>query len=90
MKSSPAKLEQAVRQENLRDLLSVLAIGLAFPALDTLFGRYRFEVIARGELCKTYEELFHEGVLAEGTEAVAISGPNWKLPEFIIDKRYEE
>jgi hypothetical protein len=90
IKSSPAKLEQAVRHENLRDLLSVLAIGLAFPALDTLFGRYRFEVIARGELCKTYEELFHEGVLAEGKEAVAISGPNWKLPEFIIDKRYEE
>ena len=37
-KSSIAKLEQAVRQENLRDLLSVLAIGLAFPSIDTLFG----------------------------------------------------
>ncbi|WP_242489361.1 MULTISPECIES: hypothetical protein [unclassified Pseudomonas] len=89
-KSSIAKLEQAVRQENLRDLLSVLAIGLAFPSIDTLFGRYRFEVIARGELCKTYEQLFHEGVLAEGNEAVAIPGPNWRVPEFMIDKRYEE
>ncbi|MFJ5237289.1 hypothetical protein ACIP86_11250 [Pseudomonas neuropathica] len=89
-KSSTAKLEQAVRQENLRDLLSVLAIGLAFPSIDTLFGRYRFKVIARGELWRTYEELFREGVLAEGNAAVAIPGPNWEIPEFMIDKRYEE
>jgi hypothetical protein len=89
-KSSIAKLEQAVRQENLRDLLSVLAIGLAFPSIDTLFGRYRFEVIARGELWRAHEELFHEGVLAEGNAAVAIPGPNWRIPEFMIDKRYKE
>lgn len=89
-KSSIAKLEQAVRQESLKDLLSVLAIGLAFPSIDTLFGRYRFEVIARGELCKTYEELFHEGVLAEGNVAVAIPGPNWRFPEFMIERRYKE
>lgn len=89
-KSSIAKLEQAVRQENLRDLLSVLAIGLAFPSIDTLFGRYRFEVIARGEFWRTYEELFHEGVLAEGNAAVAIAGPNWRISEFMINKRYKE
>ncbi len=76
--------------KNLRDLLSVLAIGLAFPSIDTLFGRYRFEVIARGELWRTYEELFREGVLAEGNAAVAIPGPNWEIPEFMSDKRYEE
>jgi hypothetical protein len=87
-KSSIAEFEQSVRQENLRDLLSVLAIGLAFPSIDTLFGRYRFEVIASGELCRTYENLFHEGVLAEGNAAVAIAGPNWKIPEFMTEKRY--
>jgi hypothetical protein len=88
-KTSLAKLEQAVRNESVRDLLSVLAIGLAFPSIDMLFGRYRFEVIARGELCKTYEELFEEGILAEGDLAIAIKGPHWKAPEFVTEKQYE-
>ncbi|MDR8366578.1 hypothetical protein [Pseudomonas sp. JL3] len=88
-KTSLAKLEQAVRNESVRDLLSVLAIGLAFPSIDMLFGRYRFEVIARGELCKTYEELFEEGILAEGDLAIAIKGPHWKAPKFVTEKKYE-
>ncbi|MHC8290686.1 hypothetical protein ACYZUD_28530 [Pseudomonas sp. XS1P51] len=81
-------LEQAVKSESVRDLLSVVAISLAFPSIDRMFGRYRFEVIANGELVNTYEQLFEEGVLVEGDGAVAIKGPNWKAPTFVTNKKY--
>jgi hypothetical protein len=53
-----------------------------------MIGRYRFEVIANGELLSTYARLFDEGVLANGDGPVAIKGPNWKEPDFVIEKRY--
>ena len=65
----------------------VFAIGLAFPSIDQMFGRYRFEAIANGELVSIYERLFEEGVLAEGVGAIAIKGPNWKAPAFLVEKR---
>ncbi|RON19816.1 immunity protein [Pseudomonas frederiksbergensis] len=83
-------LEQIVKTECIRDLLLVFAISLAFPSIDRMFGRYRFDVIASGELVRTYERLFEECVLAEGVGAVAIKGPNWKAPQFVIEKRYVE
>jgi hypothetical protein len=87
MKSSDAALEQIVRNESVKDLLLVLAIALVFPSIDRLYGRYRFEVIASGELVGTYEQLFEEGVLAEGVGAVATKGPNWSAPRFVTDKK---
>lgn len=71
-------IEQIVRNEPIADIVSAFGVGLAYPSLDRMFGRYRYEVIANGELLKTYARLFDEGVLARGEGPVAIKDPNWK------------
>ncbi len=81
-------IEQIVRNEPIADIVSVFGVGLAYPSLDRMFSKYRFEVIANGELLKTYARLFEEGVLANGDGPIAIKGPNWKAPQFVIEKRY--
>ncbi|MFJ4192849.1 immunity protein [Pseudomonas sp. NPDC089534] len=81
-------IEQTIRNESLVDILTFFGIGLAYPSLDRLIGRYRFEVIANGELFKTYAKLFEDGILANGEGPVAIKGPNWKAPRFMTEKRY--
>ena len=81
-------IEQIVKNEPIADVLTAFGIGLAYPSLDRMIGRYRFEVIANGELLKTYAKLFEEGVLANGEGPVAIKGPNWKAPNFLTEKRY--
>lgn len=81
-------IEQIVKNESLTDILSAFGIGLAYPSLDRMIGRYRFEVIANGELLRTYAKLFEEGILANGEGPVAIKGPNWKAPIFVLEKRY--
>ncbi|MDQ0122376.1 hypothetical protein J2W17_001321 [Pseudomonas lini] len=85
---SVAALEQMVKSESVRDLLLIFAIGLAFPSIDQMFGRYRFEAIANGELVSIYERLFEESVLTEGVSAIAIKGPNWRAPGFVVENRY--
>jgi hypothetical protein len=81
-------IEQIVKNETIVDVLTAFGIGLAYPSLDRMIGRYRFEVIANGELLKTYAMLFEEGVLANGESPVAIKGPNWKAPQFLTENRY--
>ncbi|MHC8370331.1 immunity protein [Pseudomonas sp. MDT1-85] len=83
-------IEQIVKNEPIADVLTAFGIGLAYPSLDRMIGRYRFEVIANGELLKTYARLFEEGVLADGEGPVAIKGPNWKAPKFVTEKLYEQ
>jgi hypothetical protein len=83
-------IEQIVKNEPIADVLTAFGIGLAYPSLDRMIGRYRFEVIANGELLKTYARLFEEGVLANGEGPVAIKGPNWKAPKFVTEKLYEQ
>lgn len=83
-------IEQIVKNEPIEDVLTAFGIGLAYPSLDRMIGRYRFEVIANGELLKTYARLFEEGVLANGEGPVAIKGPNWKAPKFVTEKLYEQ
>lgn len=81
-------IEKIVKNEPIVDVLTAFGIGLAYPSLDRMIGRYRFEVITNGELLKTYARLFEEGVLANGEGPVAIKGPSWKAPQFVIEKRY--
>lgn len=81
-------IEQIVKNEPIVDVLTAFGIGLVYPSLDRMIGRYRFEVIANGELLKTYAMLFEEGVLANGESPVAIKGPNWKAPQFLTENRY--
>jgi hypothetical protein len=83
-------IEQIVKNETIVDVLTAFGIGLAYPSLDRMIGRYRFEVIANGELLKTYAMLFEEGVLANGESPVAIKGPNWKAPQFVTEQRYKQ
>jgi hypothetical protein len=80
--------EHIVKNESVEDVLTVFALGLAIPSLDRMFGRYRYEVIASGELLKTYARLFEQGVLANGSGPIAVKGPNWRAPKFMIDNKY--
>jgi hypothetical protein len=81
-------VEQIVKNESVEDILTVFALGSAIPSLDRMFGRYRYEVIASGELLRTYAKLFEEGVLANGEGPVAVKGPNWKAPKFMTENKY--
>lgn len=81
-------IEKIVQNEPLEDVISVFGVGLAYPSIDRIFVKYRFEVIANGELLKTYAKLFEDGKLANGDGPIAIKGPNWKEPNFITEKRY--
>ena len=81
-------IEQIVKNEPIADIVTAFGIGIAYPSLDRMIGRYRFEAIANGELLSTYARLFDEGVLANSGGPVAIKGPNWKAPKFVLEKRY--
>lgn len=81
-------IEQIVKNEPIADVLTAFGIGLAYPSLDRMIGRYKFELIANGELLKTYAQLFEQGVLANGSGPVAVKGPNWRAPRFITDNTY--
>lgn len=81
-------IEQIVKNEPLVDIVTAFGIGLAYPSLDRMFSKYRFEVIADGELLRVYTELFQKGVLANGEGPIALKGPNWKAPQFVREKRY--
>ncbi|MEG1039516.1 MAG: hypothetical protein RSE94_06300 [Pseudomonas sp.] len=45
-------IEKIVQNEPLEDVVSAFGIGLAYPSIDRIFVKYRFEVIANGELLK--------------------------------------
>lgn len=81
-------VEQIVKNESVEDVLTVFALGSAIPSLDRMFGRYRYEVIASGELLAVYTRLFEQGVLANGSGPVAVKGPNWRAPRFITERTY--
>ena len=42
----------------------------------------------KGALESAYTRLFAAGVLAEGEKGLAIKGPNWKAPQYMVEKRY--
>ncbi|RON70862.1 immunity protein [Pseudomonas fluorescens] len=81
-------IEEILKHEPIADVLTAFGIGMAYPSLDRMIGRYKFELIASGELLTTYAQLFKEGVLANGDGPIPIKGPNWKAPKFITERRY--
>ena len=81
-------IEQIFQNESLIDIVMAFGTVMDYPSLDRMFSRYRFEVIASGELLKAYQTLFKEGVLANGDGPVAVKGPNWKAPNFVTAKKY--
>ncbi|MDH2079683.1 immunity protein [Pseudomonas atacamensis] len=81
-------IEEILKHEPIADVLTAFGIGMAYPSLDRMIGRYKFELIASGELLTTYAQLFKEGVLANGDGPIPIKGPNWKAPKFITERGY--
>ncbi|MBK5375972.1 immunity protein [Pseudomonas sp. TH43] len=81
-------VEQIVKNESVEDVLTVFARGSATPTLDRMFARYRYEVVASGELLQTYAKLFEKVVLADAKGPVAIKGPKWKAPKLMTENRY--
>lgn len=81
-------IEEILKHEPIADVLTAFGIGMAYPSLDRMIGRYKFELIASGELLTTYAQLYKEGVLANGDGPIPIKGPNWKAPKFITERRY--
>lgn len=85
-----SRIEKIIKNEPVVDVLTAFGIGLAYPSLDRMIGRYKFELIANGELLKIYTQLFEDGVLANGDGPVPIKGPNWEAPEFLTENKYSE
>jgi len=83
-------VEQVVKNESVEDVVKIFALKSGIPSLDMMFGRYKREVVVSGELFRVYDRLFEEGVLAPGENGVAIKGPNWTEPKFLIEKRYTQ
>jgi len=83
-------VEQVVINESVEDVVKVFALKSGIPSLDIMFGRYKREVVASGELFRVYDRLFKEGVLAPGKNGVAIKGPNWTEPKFLLEERYAQ
>ncbi|MHC8290688.1 hypothetical protein ACYZUD_28540 [Pseudomonas sp. XS1P51] len=81
-------IEQIVKNESLDDIVTVFALFKATPHLDMMIRRYNREAIKYGDLENAYTRLFATGVLANGEKGLAIKGPNWKAPKFVIEKRY--
>lgn len=81
-------IEQIVKNESLDDIVAVFALFKPNPHLDMMIRRYNREGLKYGELESSYTRLFAAGVLAKGEKGLAIKGPNWKAPQFILEKRY--
>jgi hypothetical protein len=82
-------IEQIVKNESLDDIVTVFALLKPTPHLDMMIRRYNRETLKEyGALENAYARLFTAGVLANGDKGLAIKGPNWKAPQFVIEKRY--
>lgn len=83
-------IEQIVTNESLDDIVTVFALAKPNPHLDMMIRRYSREVLKYGELEKSYTRLFEQGVLVKGENGLSNKGPNWKPPQFVLEKRYAE
>lgn len=81
-------VEQIIKNESVEEVVSVFALFRSASAVDRMYGRFRVEVITSGELVRTYNYLFEEGILASDENGRTVKGPNWKAPAFFVEKRY--
>ncbi|KGA33844.1 hypothetical protein KU74_10180 [Pectobacterium brasiliense] len=78
-------------KESVSDIVSFFAgsaKGIGYPQLDNFFVRYRFDVIGDGELLEVFDDLLKSGVVEWGEKMLVKKGPNWKEPQFVIEKKY--
>ncbi|URM28157.1 immunity protein [Pseudomonas frederiksbergensis] len=81
-------IEQIIKNESVEDVVSYFALFRSAQAVDRMYGRHRQEIILNGELVKTYNSLFSDGVLASDENGKTVKGPNWKPPQFITENKY--
>ncbi|MDP9711385.1 UNVERIFIED_ORG: hypothetical protein J2X80_003475 [Pseudomonas fluorescens] len=82
-------VEQIVKNESLDDIVTVFALTRPNPLLDMMIRRYNPEILkGYGALENAYSRLFAAGVLAIDESGLAIKGPNWSPPKFMIENRY--
>lgn len=82
-------VEKIIKNEPVTDVVSLFALFWPAMRIDRMYGRYRSEVIQEGILVDTYNSLFNEGVLSSDKSGKTVKGPNWKMPTFMAEKRYE-
>ncbi|MFS1288888.1 immunity protein [Pseudomonas piscis] len=81
-------LENIFKNESVEDVLLHFAPRTPYPGIDRMYVEYNFDVIANGELLRTYQRLLKEGKLLENKKPLPEKGPNWKEPVFVTEKRY--
>jgi hypothetical protein len=82
-------VEQIFKNESLDDIVAVFALFKPNPHLDRMIRLYNRDIIKEyGALESAYSRLFAAGVLAVGEHGLAIKGPNWSPPKFMIENRY--
>ncbi|AZC16300.1 immunity protein [Pseudomonas sp. CMR5c] len=81
-------LENIFKKESVEDVILHFAPRIPYPRIDRIYVKYNFEVIASGELLRTYQRLLKEGKLLENKKPLPEKGPNWKEPVFVTEKRY--
>lgn len=82
-------VEKIIKNEPVADALSLFALIWPAMRIDSMYGRYRHEVISEGVLIDTYTSLFKDGILSSDENGKTVKGPNWTAPPFMIQKRYE-
>jgi hypothetical protein len=81
-------IEHIVKNESLDDIVTVFALFKPNPHLDMMIRRYNREALEHGDLESAYTRLFASGVLAKGEKGLAVKGPNWRAPQFVLESRY--
>ncbi|WP_158783764.1 immunity protein [Pantoea sp. BAV 3049] len=77
-----------IENESVEDVLLFLAPLTSYPGIDRLYERYNFEAVASCLLLRTHGKLIEEEKRSENDKGMAIMGPNWRAPSFMIEKKY--
>ncbi|MGC6388362.1 immunity protein [Ewingella sp. S1.OA.A_B6] len=77
-----------IENESVEDVLLYLAPFRAFPDVDRMFVRYKFDVIENAILPTVYRKLLDEGKLVNDAQGHTKKGPHWKEPAFVTQKKY--
>ncbi|CAM3595516.1 hypothetical protein D3C76_1025680 [compost metagenome] len=81
-------IKDIILNESVADVLTALIPGSSYPRIDRMYVDYKFEVIKSGELQRTFEKLFADGVFATDNNGHPIKGPKWVAPGFVTSKKY--
>ncbi|MFW9081607.1 hypothetical protein ACOI9X_20410 [Pseudomonas sp. P2757] len=82
-------VEQIVKNESLDDIVAVFALTKPNPLLDMMIRRYNPDLLkGYGTLENAYSRLFAARVLAIGESGLAVKGPNWTPPSFMLENKY--